>query len=195
MLYVFLTFISNYRNMLIYVLSDTHISSNEKEIPEWITNKLKKADLILINGDITSENVLEELKAYSKVLAVKGNCDFLNLPKTNVFDLKGIKCGQIHGDGVSPRGDKEQLYDIAKSLNVDVLFMGHTHVYTVYVYKKKLFINPGSATGSPGLICDEEIETIAEVLVNEEEINVKILSENKVLIDFTMKKIYLNNIL
>lgn len=169
--------------MLVHVLSDTHISSNEKTISEWILQRLEKTDLILINGDITSKEILDYLNSFGKCLAVQGNCDFLNLPRSNVFDLEGIKCGQIHGDGVSPRGDKEQLYNIAKSLGVDILFMGHTHVYAVYEYKNKLFINPGSATGSPGLICDEEVETIAEVLILGDKINVKILSENKVLIE------------
>ena len=95
---------------------------------------------------------------------------------------------RLHGDGVSPRGDKEQLYTMAKSLDVDILFVGHTHVYAVYEYKNKIFINPGSATGSPGLICDDEIETIAEVLISEHKINVKILSEEEILLESNFKR-------
>lgn len=173
--------------MLVYVLSDLHLSSNDK-IPQWIIDKIKNADLTLVNGDITSQSILEEIKSYSKCLAVKGNCDSLDLPIKNVFELNGIKCGQVHGDEVSPRGDWDQLYDIAHSLDVNILFSGHTHNFSVYEYKNKLFVNPGSATGSPGLICDREIETIAELILEKDEIYIKIISENKVFIELKFKK-------
>ncbi len=173
--------------MLVYVLSDLHLSSNE-EIPLWIIEKIKKADLTLLNGDITSQSILDEICSHSKCLAVKGNCDSLDLPLKNVFELEGIKCGQVHGDNVSPRGDWDQLYDIALSLDVNILFSGHTHNFSVYEYKNKLFVNPGSATGSPGVICDREIETIAELILEKNEIHVKIISENNVLIDLKFKK-------
>jgi putative phosphoesterase len=174
--------------MLLYILSDLHISSEEQKIPEWIIEKVKSCDMILINGDLTSKRVIDELCLFSKCLIVRGNCDTLDLPKTNVFDVNGIKCGQIHGDGVSPRGDLDQLYEIASSLDVDVLFSGHTHNFSVHEYKKKLFINPGSATGSPGLISDKEIETIAKVLFSDEIISVQILSKDEVLVDLKFSK-------
>jgi uncharacterized protein len=168
--------------MLVYVLSDLHLSSNDT-IPSWIIEKIKNADLILINGDITSEKILKEICSYSKCFAVQGNCDSLNLPKTNVFEINNIKCGQTHGDEVSPRGDWEQLYSIAVNLDVNILFNGHTHNFSVYEYKNKLFINPGSATGTTGLICDREMETIGEIIFSDKDIHVKIISKNEILID------------
>lgn len=173
--------------MLVYVLSDLHLSSNDK-IPSWIIEKIKRGNLTLINGDITSQQVLDEICSFSKCLAVKGNCDSLILPRSNVFELGGIKCGQVHGDGVSPRGDWDQLYEIAISLNVNILFSGHTHNFSVYEYKNKLFINPGSATGSPGLICDRKLETIGEITFKDKDLFVKIISENNVLINLKFKK-------
>lgn len=173
--------------MLIYVLSDLHISS-KTEIPLWIIQKIKKANLILINGDITSQEVLNELYSYSKCLVVKGNCDSLDLPETNVFEIDGIKCGQIHGDIVFPRGDWDQLYNIAESLEVNILFSGHTHNYSVYEYKNKLFINPGSATGTSSIMCDRQVGTIGEISFSNLNLNVTIISDTKKLIDLTFDK-------
>lgn len=177
--------------MHIFVLSDLHLTS-KKEIPQWILEKIKKCDLILINGDITSKEVLDELCASSKCLAVKGNCDYLNLPKENVFEIEGIKCGQIHGDIISPRGDWNQLLNIANVLDVDVLFSGHTHNFCVYDYKGKIFINPGTVTGISSVLSDRDYGTIAEVHLTKEKIIVKIISERETLIE---KTIEFNNIL
>jgi uncharacterized protein len=173
--------------MLVYVLSDLHLSSND-EVPSWIIEEIKNADLILINGDITSKKILDEISSYSKCLAVQGNCDSLNLPKTNVFEIEGVKCGQVHGDVVSPRGDWDQLYSIAVSLNINILFSGHTHCFSVYEYKNKLFINPGSATGTTSIISDRKVGTIAVIYFSNSEINVKIISKEKQLIDLTFDK-------
>jgi len=173
--------------MLVYVLSDLHLSYNNK-LPVWIINKIKNSDLVLINGDITSKNILDEICSHAKCIAVRGNCDNLKLPSLNVFEIDGIKCGQVHGDSISPRGDWDQLYNLAESLEVNILFTGHTHNYSVYEYKKKLFINPGSATGTPGLICDREIGTIAEIIINKNQIQVKIISEENTLLELNFNK-------
>jgi len=176
--------------MHIFVLSDLHITS-VNEIPKWILTKINNTDLILINGDITSKEVLNEFKKHAKTLEVKGNCDYLNLPSENIFEIEGIKCGQIHGDIISPRGDWDQLYNVANKLNVNILFSGHTHNFCVYKYKEKIFINPGSATGVGSIICDREIGTIADIIMTKEKIHVKIVSERETLLE---KTIEFNNI-
>lgn len=177
--------------MHFFVLSDLHIT-HKNQIPLWILNKLKNSELILINGDITSQEVLDEFKKISKCLIVKGNCDNFNLPLENVFELEGIKLGQIHGDIISPRGDWDQLYNIAHLLNVNVLFSGHTHNFCVYTYKNKIFINPGTATGTSSVFSDRDMGTIAEIDLTKKEIIVKILSEGEILLE---KNIEFNNIL
>ncbi len=173
--------------MLVYVLSDLHISS-PSEMPSWVTDKIKGGDLILVNGDITSQEVLDSICSSSKCYVVKGNCDSLDLPSVNVFEIDGVKCGQIHGDGISPRGDREKLYEIAKTMDVDILFTGHTHVFSVYEYKNKIFINPGSATGAPGVTSEKNIESIGEILFSETRMKVKIISKEKDLVDLTFSK-------
>lgn len=177
--------------MHIFVLSDLHIN-HVTEIPKWILQKIKKSDLILINGDITSKEVLDEFNKISKCLAVKGNCDSLDLPNENVFEIENIRCGQIHGDIISPRGDWEQLYKMTCDLNVKILFSGHTHNFSVYEYKNKIFINPGSATGTGSVICDRKFGTIAEVFLTKDRVNVKIISEREILLE---KTIEFNNII
>ncbi len=136
--------------MKILVLSDTHIPERALKIPDEIIYFLKKGvDLIVHAGDLTGENVLRELKSFGNVIAVRGNMDFLPLPRHEVFDVGNVKFGVFHGHGVYPRGNREQLTEIALDLGVDVLITGHTHSPDVYK-GDVLILNPGSATGAWG---------------------------------------------
>ncbi|MFC1991982.1 metallophosphoesterase family protein, partial [Chloroflexota bacterium] len=62
--------------MRIGLLSDTHIPSVEKELPEIITSALRGVDLILHGGDIYTPSVLDDLEHIAPVLAASGDDDF-----------------------------------------------------------------------------------------------------------------------
>ncbi len=136
--------------MRILVLSDTHIPERALKIPDEIITFLKRGvDLIVHAGDLTGESVLNTLKSFGKVVVVRGNMDYLPLPKQETFEVGNIKFGVYHGHGVYPRGDRKQLTEIAFEMGVDVLITGHTHSPDVYE-GDVLILNPGSATGAWG---------------------------------------------
>ena len=138
--------------MILGVISDTHVYDRVESIPEEVFQHFSDVDLIIHCGDITSECVLEELGDISKTLAVRGNMDYLDLPREVILDIEGFKVGVIHGDIIYPRGDilKMKYYSLEK--NLDILFSGHTHVplvkelYIEELNKRILLLNPGSPT-------------------------------------------------
>ena len=131
--------------MLIGLISDTHIPDRNNIIPDKVFNAFKNVDLILHAGDITNNNVIKELEKIAPVKAIKGNMDRLNLPEHLVITVKNKKIGLIHGQ-VYPRGDTQQLYYIAKELDVDILISGHSHQPLMEQVKDVLLLNPGSPT-------------------------------------------------
>ena len=135
--------------MRILVLSDTHIPERASKIPDEIIPFLKDCDQIVHAGDLTDEIVLNQLKSFGDLIVVKGNMDYLDLPRQRLFDVEGIRFGVYHGHGIHPRGDRKQLTEIALNLGVDVLLTGHTHRFDVYK-GDVLILNPGSATGAWG---------------------------------------------
>lgn len=137
---------------MIAVISDSHVPSRAEEIPKPIIDKVQEADKAVHCGDFASEEVYEELKKFNEnLVAVKGNCDFFDLPNSETFEEKGMDFGIYHGTGITPRGDHETLLDIAENkLEVDVLLHGHTHQEEIYEEAGTLLLNPGSCTGVGG---------------------------------------------
>jgi putative phosphoesterase len=140
--------------MRLLIIGDTHIPERALKIPELILDAIKQNnfDFVLSTGDLTHERVFEYLKRLGKeVRAVRGNMDHLRFPKSEKLKVDSIIIGLIHGDQVFPRGNTDQLTEIASEMNVDVLISGHTHrlsIDEVKLNKKKiLLLNPGSATG------------------------------------------------
>lgn len=138
--------------LILGVISDTHVYDRADKVPEEVFQHFSDVDLIIHCGDITSECVLRELSDLSKTVAVRGNMDYLDLPREVILDIEGFKIGVIHGDIIYPRGDilKMKYYCLEK--NLDVLISGHTHVplikeiYVEELNKKILLLNPGSPT-------------------------------------------------
>ncbi len=133
----------------IVVISDTHIPERASKIPSVILKFAQQADLIVHAGDFTSKSVYESLKGYGKLVAVRGNMDFIDLPEKEVFRAKGVKFGVFHGHGVYPRGNVKMLAEIGEEMGVDVLLTGHTHSPSLHE-GDVVIINPGSATGARG---------------------------------------------
>jgi len=134
--------------MIIGLISDTHIRDPGVDITKKIGDSFKDVDLILHAGDIAIENIIKDLEKIAPTIAVQGNNDRLmglELPKSQVIEKKGIKIGLIHGE-VYPRGDSQQLYYLAKELDVKILVSGHTHQAKVEEYDDVLLLNPGSPT-------------------------------------------------
>ena len=138
--------------MLIGLISDTHIPDRANKIPKKVIETFNEVDLILHAGDITDPEVIKELEKISPTIAVEGNMDRysdLTLPKSKVIKVENTKIGIIHGE-VYPRGDLQQLFYLARQLNVNILVSGHSHIASIDSVEDVLLVNPGSPT-SPRL--------------------------------------------
>lgn len=137
----------------ILLIGDTHIPERAREIPRQILDRIEDGhfDLVLCTGDLTDERVNERLAQLGKLYVVRGNMDFLTLPKSAHIEADGFTIGLVHGDMVYPRGDERGLAREAQKMHVDILISGHTHRLAVssteIEHRKILLIDPGSATG------------------------------------------------
>ncbi|MBP2172141.1 putative phosphoesterase [Methanococcus voltae] len=153
----------NDSNIRIGIISDTHVPHrcNNENIPEYVINELKKVDLIIHCGDLTTPEIIKTLndikKPKYKLIIVKGNMDRhdillskVNLPKEYIFVVNGLKIGVIHGDMIEPRGDKLKMKYMALEKDLDVLISGHTHIPMIEsvegLNKTIMLLNPGSFT-------------------------------------------------
>ena len=136
---------------MIAVISDSHVPSRAAEIPEEFLEKLDEADIVVHCGDFETEEVHERLnERFENLVAVRGNCDRVELPKYEDFERNEVSFGVNHGTGISPRGHRPTLANIADQMNVEVLLHGHTHQQEAVKQDEKILLNPGSCTGVGG---------------------------------------------
>lgn len=161
---------------MIAVVSDSHVPNRAPEIPKKIIEKVEEADRVIHCGDFATQQVYSEMQEFAdELIAVKGNCDFFDLPNSETFEQNGIQIGVYHGTGINPRGDHDTLLDIAENkLEVDVLFHGHTHQEDIHEEDGTLLLNPGSCTGVGGGSARESNPTMMLVRI-EDEFEVKLL--------------------
>ncbi len=133
--------------MRLLVLGDTHIPRRATRIPEEFEELFRELDYhaVVCTGDLTERSVLNYLQKLGRVYAVRGNMDSLPLPETQLIEAE-VKIGVVHGDQVYPRGDRQQLQEIAVEMGVKILISGHTHSPDIFK-GKVILLNPGSATG------------------------------------------------
>ena len=84
--------------MLIGLISDTHITPKRGKLPEKIFEIFDGVDLILHAGDITVQDVLDDLSKIAPVIAVLGNNDNLDLEKYELIEAQDKKILLVHGD-------------------------------------------------------------------------------------------------
>ena len=166
--------------MIILVIGDFHIPDREKKVPDelWEEIQSSKFDLILCTGDLTDPKLLDKLESIAPTKIVNGNMDYYfglrNLPRSQLVSLSKSKIGLIHGNGIRPRGNPDQLSRIAHEMGVDVLISGHVHALSIRVYNDILLLNPGSATGSWGGGPSNKIPSFS--IIEEMDIKLKIIS-------------------
>lgn len=135
---------------MIAVVSDSHIPRRAETIPEEFRKLLEESELNVHCGDLVTEEVKKELEQFGELVAVKGNCDLLQLPPSDTFERGDLEFGVYHGTGIQPRGHLPTLVETAKKLEVDVLLTGHTHQQQAVEQDGKIILNPGSCTGVSG---------------------------------------------
>ncbi|MFX1396437.1 MAG: metallophosphoesterase family protein [Promethearchaeota archaeon] len=178
----------NNEQLLIGLLSDTHITSKNEILPKRVLDDLKekKVDYIFHMGDFTSNEVYEFLVnefGKNKIFAVKGNMDARDmiltksLPETLELELYGRKIFITHGSG-APHGIIERLNKNHDLSAYDIVIFGHTHHPMKKIYEKdgKLYINPGaceSVDGEPTILSSYAYLRISDAQVQVEIINFK----------------------
>lgn len=143
------------------VIADTHVPEFLPTLPKSIASIFQGVDLILHAGDITGNEVLEELKLLAPVVAVKGDHDALDLPNKTVVEIGGKRIGLIHGrrprwqelPGILSNelfggrrfwwgGFQRQL--IRSFDQVDAIIFGHFHRPYLARQNGVLLFNPGA---------------------------------------------------
>ncbi|HET9218888.1 MAG TPA: metallophosphoesterase family protein [Terriglobia bacterium] len=121
---------------IIGVISDTHGLLR----PE-VKKVFKGVDLILHAGDIGAPEVLEELKSWAPVAAVRGNNDkgkwAGGIPETEVVQVGSIYLYLLH--------DVKELDLSPAAAGFQVVISGHSHKPSIYRRDGVLYVNPGSA--------------------------------------------------
>jgi putative phosphoesterase len=140
--------------MRVAVLADTHVNTIE-DLPEKIIDALSTVDLIIHAGDFTDVQLLRDLEELRKVKAVQGNLDSRELkamlPAKQIVEIMNKRIGITHGSG-SPWGIEERVRKVFEADRIDILVYGHSHQSQNKVIKDILFLNPGKATDSFGIL-------------------------------------------
>ena len=143
--------------LLIGLLSDTHIPDRTIKFPEDVINDFKKrnVDYVFHLGDFSSIGAYQKLIdefGNDKVIAVRGNMDFdqelkTKLPERLEFEILGHKVLMLHGMG----GPNMIIRRLIKKLDLlnsdyDIVIFGHTHRPENEIKEGLLFFNPGTTT-------------------------------------------------
>ncbi len=160
---------------IVGLISDTHVPSRAKVIPQSVFKIFENADYIIHAGDLVEMSIIDELEALAPVLAVHGNMDGQQvsgaLPTVNSFKLFDWKIGVTHDAGSI--NDLSKMRELAKTNLFNVLVYGHTHTSSIKWEGKTLFINPGSPTNpEPPFLCKP---TVALLKVTKESISPEII--------------------
>src|SRR5436305_11227650 len=94
------------------ILSDTHLPRGARRLSSKCLDVLAAADLVLHAGDITTAEMLDELRRLAPVEAVCGHVDEAALqaclPERRVVEVGGARIGMVHDAGPR-RGRAERL--------------------------------------------------------------------------------------
>ncbi len=151
--------------MLIGLISDTHISSPEQNLPlDLIRNAFKGVELILHAGDIWIPRVLDDLETIAPVLSAQGDDDMeedigqdKRVIQRQILCLEGLDIWVTH---IRPRyGVINPAHQATSYATMyprptegephkppDIVVFGHSHKVELEDFKGTLMINPGSAT-------------------------------------------------
>jgi len=155
----------------VLAVSDTHIPERATRIPRELEEFVSRRgyDVVVHAGDLVEEGVLDFLRSLGReVYAVRGNMDYLRLPRYARFEVGGVAFGVFHGDGIYPRGSIPLLSKVAVKLGVGVLISGHTHApFVAYDKVGVVHVNPGSLTGVWGGGGGSGVPSLAEIALLE----------------------------
>jgi putative phosphoesterase len=136
------------RTRTLAIIADTHLPRGDRRLPDGCLQRLRKADLILHAGDISSSAALAELRAIGPpVLAVHGNVDEPalkeSLPPVLEQTIGGARIAMLHDAG-SAAGRLQRLR--ARFPGCAAVLFGHSHIPLHERVEDFQIFNPGSPT-------------------------------------------------
>ncbi len=116
--------------VLLAVISDTHMPRGARRLPDACVERLRSADLILHAGDFVTVGVLEEIEAIGPPVAgVYGNVDepemVMRLPGARVVEAEGARIAVVHDAGAAA-GRLERMR--RRFRDADAVVFGHSHI-------------------------------------------------------------------
>lgn len=183
----------------ILCLGDSHIPIRAKDLPIQIYDKINELtelelfDYTFFTGDLINFPELFDFlnrKTKRTLFKVIGNMDYYygnrDSPTYQKLDIsfennEKIVLGLSHGAQIRPRGDHDQLENLAQEKGYNILVTGHTHKEEVFLTRKGiLIINPGSVTGAWSFVASG-IPSFIELFIDEKvrEIIVKLFQIDK----------------
>ncbi|MFX1283556.1 MAG: metallophosphoesterase family protein [Promethearchaeota archaeon] len=134
------------------LISDTHIPSRGKMLPNSVIKafKEKNVELIIHAGDFEDLSVATTLEEIAPLKAVQGNmCHSSvkkNYPKKIFVSVENLVIGVTHGSG-SPTGyHKRVISEFKNDPQPNIIISGHTHQPYAKIKDNILLINPGTPT-------------------------------------------------
>ena len=109
-------------------------------------------DLALVTGDLVREESMRTaMPPLPPCHFVVGNMDYgsrYNFHEEVQIEELGFLL--LHGTQLRPRGNIEQIWQMATRMNLDVGVHGHTHKAEIKLHQGRLFLNPGTISGATG---------------------------------------------
>lgn len=183
----------------ILCIGDSHIPIRAKDLPIQIYDKINELteselfDYTFFTGDLINFPALLDFlnrKTKRTLFKVIGNMDYYygnrDSPTYQKLDIsfennEKIVLGLSHGAQIRPRGDHDQLENLAQEKGYNILVTGHTHKEEFFLTRKGiLIINPGSVTGAWSFVASG-IPSFIELFIDEKvrDIIVKLFQVDK----------------
>jgi putative phosphoesterase len=130
------------------IVADTHLPRGRRRLPDRCVDELRRADLVLHAGDVSSAAALDEIEALgTPVVAVLGNVDepalAARLPEERLVHAGGATIALVHDAGPS-RGRLDRLR--LRFPAADAVVFGHSHIPLYEERDGFQIFNPGSPT-------------------------------------------------
>ena len=136
--------------MLIGLISDTHLPSEQRTPWDEVRTAFRDVELILHAGDITHPMVLDWLEEIAPVLAARGNNDVgwqdPRVKDLQLLDIEGLRLAMVHDMEPETRPIDELRRRHLGGEHADIMVTGDTHFERIDCRDGVLQINSGSAT-------------------------------------------------
>jgi uncharacterized protein len=136
----------------VVVIGDTHLPRFGRTLPPPVAEALASADLALHVGDLTDGFVLRLVADLTRVEAVAGNNDPVELQRSlglaRTVDVEGVRIGLTHGHSGPGRTTPERAWRTFADADppVDAIAFGHSHQPMIESRDGVWLLNPGSPT-------------------------------------------------